>query len=708
MTTFEVAQQIPELGFFNRGYLFRDHAHLRQVFDGPLGVEYRRAVSAKMGIEILATAYLGTRQVNLRHKRPVKTPADLAGVKMRMPAGPEWLLLGKALGVSPVPLGMPEVYLGLKTGSIDGQENPLSILSAAKLYEVTEQVVLTSHMVQPVFYAMAKPAFDKLTPEQRSGFEAACRVSAKVNDEERLADEATIIESLKGGTPHRLASGFWSSQRGVEEGAAFQHGTGDVEEAVCDRAERTSMAMTSAAQSGIFGSALAVVLNGRSRPMVHGVGEPVVACLPSNDDTTLARPFGDRRNSCQTAQGGVIPSLQGIEGFCEQRGEDDPSHSRQGCEDFRVTLLLLPRLCILDRKEAPGQCVELTVSLSELPVDQTDAGNERSNMGTGRFCCSSSNMHGRLAQHREHMSRVETTDAIALEDRGNGLFADSHCLGRRRYNLPQIEQPLGPEVVFQFEHGRKVTPELLAHAVRQTIALSAEILGHTRPFAQFDDDRVSFCQKPVTARIGAQGRGHHFGIAAVVFSAGKSEAVAEAIDLLRVDRMHPEASLDQRFHHRPMRDLDSDLNLRRLARATLCHQPGRHRGESFATVLEYPLSDFLAAAVGEEYVVAFRSPVDARIPLFLICHAFSLFSHASHRDLRRSLYWRSEVNRRLRRELPTGHRSRPIRRGTCPTQVVGPQGAIGCSRRIGSVLEGYAISGRRPRVTLRSATLHFA
>src|SRR6516162_10264772 len=155
-------------------------------------------------------------------------------------------------------------------------------------------------------------------------------------------------------------------------------------------------------------------------------------------------------------------------------------------------------------------------------------------------------------------------------------------------------------------------------------------------------------------------------------------------------------------------DLDSDLNLRRLARATLCHQPGRHRGESFATVLEYPLSDFLAAAVGEEYVVAFRSPVDARIPLFLICHAFSLFSHASHRDLRRSLYWRSEVNRRLRRELPTGHRSRPIRRGTCPTQVVGPQGAIGCSRRIGSVLEGYAISGRRPRVTLRSATLHFA
>ncbi|SEC55201.1 TRAP-type C4-dicarboxylate transport system, substrate-binding protein [Rhizobiales bacterium GAS188] len=198
MTTFEVAQQIPELGFFNRGYLFRDYQHLRQVFDGPIGGEYRHAVATKMGIEILSTAHLGTRQVNLRQKRKVKTPADLAGVKMRMPSGPEWLLLGKALGVDPVPLGMPEVYLGLKTGSIDGQENPLSILGAAKLYEVTEQVVLTSHMVQPVFFSIAKPVFDKLTPEQKSGLEAACRAGAKANDEGRLADETTIIESLKG------------------------------------------------------------------------------------------------------------------------------------------------------------------------------------------------------------------------------------------------------------------------------------------------------------------------------------------------------------------------------------------------------------------------------------------------------------------------------------------------------------------------------
>jgi TRAP-type transport system periplasmic protein len=198
MTTFEVAQQMPELGFFNRAYLFKDHAHLRRVFDGPLGQEYRRAVAAKMGIEILATHYLGTRQVNLRQKRSVKTPADLAGIKLRMPSGPEWLALGRTLGVSPVPLGMPEVYLAMKTGTVDGQENPLSILNAAKLYEVSEQVSLTAHMIQPVFFALAKPVFDKLSAPQRERIEAAARKAAAEADQGRLADEAGIVTALKG------------------------------------------------------------------------------------------------------------------------------------------------------------------------------------------------------------------------------------------------------------------------------------------------------------------------------------------------------------------------------------------------------------------------------------------------------------------------------------------------------------------------------
>jgi TRAP-type transport system periplasmic protein len=197
MTTFEVAQQLPQYGFFNRAFLLRDYDHLRHVFDGPIGADYRRTVGDKMGIEILSVAYLGTRQVNLRQKRNVKAPEDLAGVKMRMPAGPEWLLLGRTLGVNPVPLGMPEVYLALKTSSIDGQENPLSIMNAAKFYEVTEQVVLTSHLLQPVFFNIAKPFWDKLSAEQKQTLEAAAKNAAKLNDEGRLADEKGIATALK-------------------------------------------------------------------------------------------------------------------------------------------------------------------------------------------------------------------------------------------------------------------------------------------------------------------------------------------------------------------------------------------------------------------------------------------------------------------------------------------------------------------------------
>ena len=197
MTTFEVAQQIPEWGFFNRAFLFRDWDHVAKVMSGPIGERYKKDVADKMGIVILAPTYLGTRQLNLRTKRDVKGPADLAGVKLRMTGGPEWLLLGEALGVTPTPMAMPEVYLSLKTGSIDGQENPLTIMNAAKFYEVTEQVVLTAHLVQPVFYSLRKQTWDALSAAQKKVLQDAAETATKQNNEARLNDEKQVAERLK-------------------------------------------------------------------------------------------------------------------------------------------------------------------------------------------------------------------------------------------------------------------------------------------------------------------------------------------------------------------------------------------------------------------------------------------------------------------------------------------------------------------------------
>jgi tripartite ATP-independent transporter DctP family solute receptor len=196
MTTFEVAQQVPELGFFNRAYLFRDYDHAYKTLTGPVGKRYADLVAQKMDLLILAPTYLGTRQVALRTAREVKAPADLAGLKLRMPGGPDWLLLAQSIGATPTPMGMPEVYVSLQTGTIDGQENPPTIFSAAKFHEVSKQMVLTSHLVQPIFYAVAKPYFDKLKPDQQKKLREAAVRGAKWNDDNRLNDEKTVIDGL--------------------------------------------------------------------------------------------------------------------------------------------------------------------------------------------------------------------------------------------------------------------------------------------------------------------------------------------------------------------------------------------------------------------------------------------------------------------------------------------------------------------------------
>jgi TRAP-type transport system periplasmic protein len=196
MTTFEVAQQVPELGFFNRAYLFRDYDQAYKALTGPVGKRYTELVAAKMDVLILAPTYLGTRQVALRTAREVKAPADLAGLKLRMPGGPDWLLLAQSIGATPTPMGMPEVYVALQTGTIDGQENPPTIFNAAKFHEVSKQLVLTSHLVQPIFYAIAKPYFDKLSPEQQRKLREAAVRGARWNDENRLNDEKTVIDGL--------------------------------------------------------------------------------------------------------------------------------------------------------------------------------------------------------------------------------------------------------------------------------------------------------------------------------------------------------------------------------------------------------------------------------------------------------------------------------------------------------------------------------
>jgi TRAP-type transport system periplasmic protein len=195
--TFEIEAQLPEYGAFSAAYLFRDADHLIKTFRSDIGKEFTDDVAAKMGIVILDTAYLGTRTVNLRNDKAVNAPTDLAGVKMRMPPGPAFQMLAQALGATSVSMPITEVYLGLKTGAIDAQDNPTNMTRDWKFHEVTNQVILTRHLVQPVFIAIAKPFFDKLTPEQQAELKAAAREATDVQIARTLKDEKDAIDTFK-------------------------------------------------------------------------------------------------------------------------------------------------------------------------------------------------------------------------------------------------------------------------------------------------------------------------------------------------------------------------------------------------------------------------------------------------------------------------------------------------------------------------------
>jgi tripartite ATP-independent transporter DctP family solute receptor len=197
ISAFDIAKLVPEFSIFTAGYVIRDPDHLQKVFNGPIGEEMFKPVAEKMDVTVLSTIYLGTRQVNLREVRNVKVPADLKGVKLRMPGSKEWLFLGEALGATATPLAFGEVYLGLKTGTIDGQDNPLPSVRAAKFYEVTKQLVLTSHLVDGIFLSIANKTWTALTPAQKQKVKAAALAAAQFNNENRLKEEGQLVDFFK-------------------------------------------------------------------------------------------------------------------------------------------------------------------------------------------------------------------------------------------------------------------------------------------------------------------------------------------------------------------------------------------------------------------------------------------------------------------------------------------------------------------------------
>jgi TRAP-type C4-dicarboxylate transport system substrate-binding protein len=197
----ELAVFFPEFSIFTAGYVLQDADHQVEVFKDPLFEPFKQKAENELGVKLLAPMYLGRRQVNLRQspdELKVATPADLSGVNLRMPGTDAWQFLGKALGASPTPMAFTEVYTALQTGAVDGQDNPLPTVVDAKFYEVTKQIVLTSHLVDWNFIALSKRALDGMTPEQQQTVVDAAWAAADFGRANQLAKEKELVSFLEG------------------------------------------------------------------------------------------------------------------------------------------------------------------------------------------------------------------------------------------------------------------------------------------------------------------------------------------------------------------------------------------------------------------------------------------------------------------------------------------------------------------------------
>ena len=193
----ELATLIPEFSIFTAGYLHRDAEHQKKVFAADFMQPLKQKVEDELGVKLLTVMYLGRRQLNLRTDGEVMTPADLNGVKLRMPGTDAWQFLGSALGANPVPMAFTEVYTALQTGAIDGQDNPLPTNKDSKFYEVTKQIVLTSHLVDLNYLAISKAVWDGLTPDQQATLQKAADDAAESARQKQLALEDELVQFFK-------------------------------------------------------------------------------------------------------------------------------------------------------------------------------------------------------------------------------------------------------------------------------------------------------------------------------------------------------------------------------------------------------------------------------------------------------------------------------------------------------------------------------
>ncbi len=194
-STGPVPNFVPEVAILDIPFLFRDYAQARAVLDGPIGQDLLQKFPAK-NLIALAWAENGFRHMT-NSKRSVALPDDLKGLKMRTMENPVHIQAYKAFGIIPTPMAFTEVFTALQQGTVDGQENPLSVITAAKLEQVQKYLTLTGHVYSPALILMNKAKWDKLPPADKQIFLDSAKEAVKANRARVDEDEKKAVADLR-------------------------------------------------------------------------------------------------------------------------------------------------------------------------------------------------------------------------------------------------------------------------------------------------------------------------------------------------------------------------------------------------------------------------------------------------------------------------------------------------------------------------------
>lgn len=193
----DISKQIPAWSLLTSAFLFHNADHMAKTFKSDIGRSFIKMAKDQLGIQVITPVYFGSRSINLKPEKAIKTPADMAGVKLRMPPGEYWQFLGQSLGANPTPVAYAELYTALQTGVVDGQDNPVVASKLMKFDEVTTQFVLTKHVIAYDVMVIRSKIWDGMTPAQQAKFQAAADKMSAENIKRFDSQEGETLEYFK-------------------------------------------------------------------------------------------------------------------------------------------------------------------------------------------------------------------------------------------------------------------------------------------------------------------------------------------------------------------------------------------------------------------------------------------------------------------------------------------------------------------------------